>query len=517
MTRDPRSLVADSHASRHHFYARVAGNTFYLAAAIGATSLGLFGLDVLLNRFLGDAAAFGLITYVVGLVSIPLYLSDLGLSRALPAALASAVARGETREANRACGNALALQAAATGVLSAGVVAASYRLPEVVEAVRGLFGLDAGGVAIPEYVAPWCRVLVVWMAAMSIVRLLSAIFDGYQKMRYSFLGALLREPVRMVCIAAVGWWFVFGTGVAVLVLALSSVAALGLNMVLFRFFQRANPDCRFAFDRTGCARMLRESLYFYLPLVGLWIFPELVKVMAGTLDSPETVGRVTVCLRLSMLAFVVLGALPRAMLPAFSEKAQDMAVLRASFLGLLKYAGLANFVVFAVMVSAGPHLVRAIFGAAYAVQDIYAVMVLVSLGSFFEIYRLLTEPALQATGHARAAGVVEVVRVAAFVGLATVWIPRWPLLGVAAAFVVVNLLAWLLRFVVTHRWVVRVPWFAMVGTAGLASGVAALALAHWTIAFWLLVAAAVVVQCLQFSRTEADTLRRTLRAFLRRE
>jgi O-antigen/teichoic acid export membrane protein len=508
--------MSDPSASRYHFYARVAGTTAYLAAAVGASSLGLFGIDVLLNRLLGDAAQFGLITYVVGLISIPLYLSDLGLSRALPAAIASAVARGETREANRAFGNALVLQIAAAGVLAAGVVAASYRLPEVVEAVRGVFGLDAGSVTVPEYVAPWCRVLVVWMVAMSIVRLLSGVFDGYQKMRYSFVAALLREPVRMVCIAAVGLWFVFGTGAAILVLAMSSVVALGLNVVLFRFFQRANPDCRFAFYRVGCARMFRESLYFYLPLVGLWIFPELVKVMAGTLDSPETVGRVTVCLRLSTLAFVVLGALPRAMLPAFSGKAHDVVVLRASFLGLLKYAGLANFVVFAVMASGGPYLVRAIFGAAYAVQDIQAVMVLVSLGSFLEIYRLLTEPVLQATGHARAAGVVEVVRVAAFVGLGMVLIPRWPLMGVVAAFVVVNFLAWLLRFVYTHRLIVHVPWFAMVAIAGFASGAAALALAGWTLLFWLLVAAAILVQFFQFSRTEAATIRRTLATFFKR-
>lgn len=507
--------MTDPTASRYHFYARVAGNTFYLVAAIGASSLGLFGIDVLLNRSLGDAAQFGLVTYVVGLIAIPLYLSDLGLSRALPAVLASALARGDTREANRACGQALVLQVAATAVLAALVLAVSYRLPEVVRLVRGLFGLGADGVAIPSYVAPWCRVLLLWMGAMSVVRLLSAVFDGYQKMGYSFLAAMLREPVRMVCVGVVVL-LVSGTGAAILALAFSSLVVLGLNGVLFRLFQRAHPGCRFRFERAGYGRMLRGSLYFYLPLVGLWIFPELVKVMAGTLDSPETVGRVTVCLRLSTLAFVVLGALPRAMLPAFSEKAHDVVVLRASFLGLLKYAGLVNLAAFVVMASAGPYLVRAIFGAAYAVQDIQAVMVLVSLGSFLEIYRLLTEPVLQATGHARATGVVEVVRVAAFVGLAMVLIPRWPLMGVVAAFVVVNFLAWLLRFVYTHRLVVRVPWFAMVGTAALASGAAALALAGWTLLFWLLVAAAILVQFLQFSRTEAATIRRTLETFFKR-
>ena len=130
-------------------------------------------------------------------------MSDLGLSRALPAVLASALARGDTREANRACGQALVLQVAATAVLAALVLAVSYRLPEVVRLVQGLFGLEAGGVTIPEYVAPWCRVLLVWMGAMSVVRLLSAVFDGYQRMGYSFAAAMLREPVRMVCVGVV--------------------------------------------------------------------------------------------------------------------------------------------------------------------------------------------------------------------------------------------------------------------------------------------------------------------------
>jgi O-antigen/teichoic acid export membrane protein len=263
--------------------------------------------------------------------------------------------------------------------------------------------------------------------------------------------------------------------------------------------------------------MLRGSLYFYLPLVGLWVFPELVKVVAGTLDSPETVGQVTVCLRLASLAFVVLGALPRAMLPAFSEKAHDPIVLRASFLGLLKYAGLVNLAAFVVMASAGPHLVRLIFGSAYPVEEVHGVMMLVALGSFFEIYRLVTEPALQATGHARAAGVVEVARLAVFLALGTLLIPPWSRIGVVVAFVAGNLLAWVLRFVVTHRRVVLVPWPALLVLAGLVSGAAVMALVRSALGFWILIAAAVVVQFLQFSRTEADTMRRTLRAFLRRE
>jgi len=357
---------------------------------------------------------------------------------------------------------------------------------------------------------------VVWMGAMSVVRLLSAVFDGYQKMGYSFAAAMLREPVRMVCVGVVVL-LVSGTGAAILALAFSSLVVLGLNGVLLRLFQRAHPDCRFRFERAGYGRMLRGSLYFYLPLVGLWVFPELVKVVAGTLDSPETVGQVTVCLRLASLAFVVLGALPRAMLPAFSEKAHDPTVLRASFLGLLKYAGLVNLAAFAVMASAGPHLVRLIFGSAYPVEEVHGVMMLVALGSFFEIYRLVTEPALQATGHARAAGVVEVARLAAFLVLGTLLIPSWSRIGVVVAFVAVNLLAWVLRFVVTHRRVVLVPWPALLVLAGLVSGAAGMALVRSALGFWILIAAAVVVQFLQFSRTEADTMRRTLRAFLRRE
>ena len=506
--------MTDPASSRYHFYTRVAGNTFYLVAAIGVTSLGLFGTDVLLNRFLGDAAKFGLITYIVGLIAIPLYLSDLGLSRALPAALASALARGEEREANLACGSALVLQLAATTLLAGAVFLASYRLPQVIQMLRGAFGLT-GEVTVPAHVAPWCRVLVLWMVSMSVVRLLSSIFDGYQKMRYSFLGALLREPVRLVCLAAVGI-FVFGTGVAVLTLALSSVLVLGLNLALFRAFQWKHPGCRFAFDAASCVRMVRESLYFYLPLVGLWIFPEIVKAMAGTLGSPATVGQLMVCLRLSMVAFVFLGALPRAMLPAFSEKAQETAVLQASFLGLLKYAGLANFVGFVLMAAAGPYLVPAIFGEAYTVEGVYTVMVLVSLGSFFEIYRLLTEPVLQATGHARAAGIVEAVRVVAFVGAAMVLIPRWPLVGAAMAFVAVNFLAWVLRFVYTDRLVVRVPWGAMALLGALTSIVTAAALARWTLAFWLLVGGTLVVQVVQFSRAEFVTMGRILSGFVRR-
>ncbi|HET6442078.1 MAG TPA: hypothetical protein VFH53_06860, partial [Phycisphaerae bacterium] len=76
MVQPPTSPPAD----RFHFYAGVARNTVYLTAAIGAASAGLLACDVLLARTL-SVDDYGLIVYMVGLISFLLYLSDLGLSR----------------------------------------------------------------------------------------------------------------------------------------------------------------------------------------------------------------------------------------------------------------------------------------------------------------------------------------------------------------------------------------------------------------------------------------------------
>jgi len=509
--------MTDQEPTRFHFYARVAGNTAYLFAALAVTALAMFGLDVLLARFL-DRSDYGLVTYVVGLVMIPLILTDLGLSRSVPSLLAGALAEGDPDRANRVAAAGLFLQVVAAVVMAALVYLASFHLQSIVLAVRGWLGVAAeAGPPIPEYVAQWIRALIVALVCLAVARYLTSVFDGYQRMRFSFVAALFREPVRVAVVAA-AFAFTVGPEIAVLALSFSTVLVLLLHVVLLRMFARGTAGCRLGITAAGAPALLGQSLYFYLPLVGLWLFPEIVKVVIGTLDSTDTLGRVKVCIALTSLAFIPLGALPRAMLPAFSEKkTQDVMVLRASFLGILKYAGVLNFLFFVLMVWAGPAICHALFGPEYPPETVRGLLVLIALGSFFEGYRLLTEPLLQGTGNARVTGFVEVLRLAAFLALAVWLIPHWPGHGVAVAIPAVAALAWLLRFVWIHRLVVYIPWGSTVALGAVAAGISIAAFYEHRPLFWGLVAAGVLLEAVQMGREDVRILSRILKAIVGRE
>jgi O-antigen/teichoic acid export membrane protein len=484
--------------SRYKFYAHVAGNTGYLIMGLAVSSAALFGFDVFLGRFL-TKSNLGLVTYAVCVTNIFLILSDLGLSQAMPAQLAAALAAGDTGRTNRLVGNALWLQLVAALLGGGLLLGASY--------VVG--GEDSE-------VGPWIRVLALWLVTLPFVRLMSAVYEGYQRMPYSFLATLLREPLRLVLLVAVFFGFMAGPQTAIQVFAGSAVVILAANLVVLKVFLSRTPQLHFWPVLKGSGDLLKTSFYFYLPLISLWVYPELVKVLTGKCDTPEALARLRVCVSLSTVVFVVLAALPRALLPAFSSKAKDLLVVRASFLGLLKYGGFINFVAFALIAGVGPYLAPLIYGPQYPQESIRQLLILVALGSFFDVYRLLSDPILQGTGNFRVTGVVETVRLAAFVALALIVIPRWPGLGVGAAYATVALLAWLVRLIWIDRRIVYLPWFSLLVTVALALGMAASGFFQQPLLFWILAAAAVIFQAAQFSRIEFDTIRQTLKAFLKR-
>jgi O-antigen/teichoic acid export membrane protein len=297
------------------------------------------------------------------------------------------------------------------------------------------------------------------------------------------------------------------------VMALASLPILGLQLILFRAFRRRNPLCSPRVDPSTFGAFLRECLHFFVPFMGVLIFADLVRSMTGMLDSAETLARLKNCMGLSSLAFVALGAVPRAILPAFSSKSDDPLVLRAGFLGLLKYAGFFNFLMFVIMTRFGPYIVPVLYGSKYPAADVRPLMVLLALGSFFEGFRLLTDPALQGTGHVRKTGAIEAVRVAVFVAAGLIVIPRLPGIGVGYAFCGVTLLSWLLRLGAIHRWVALVPVWRLAGLLVIVVSITAFAILEWPVLFWAATAMGVAFQLSGFSRVEIRTIRDTVGQF----
>ena len=157
-----------------------------------------------------------------------------------------------------------------------------------------------------------------------------------------------------------------------------------------------------------------------------------------------------------------------------------------------------------------------IFGDKYPPHEIRTIMILVALGIFFEGYRFITEPILQGTDHYLATGLIELGRVGAFVVVGIPFGMWWSGVGIAAAICSVNAVAFALRLVLVHRWVVKVPWGVVCGVVVVAVGVAAAALFRQPLVYWPLAVVGIAGHTARFRRKELATITGVLRSFFRR-
>ena len=418
------------------FYRRIAGNTAYLFLGQAVGGLGLFVSYVIASRLLtrgDDTSAYDAYILAISVGVFFLSFSELGLTEGTTRLVASLLAHGRRACVPTVAQRALAILLVAGGAATAIVLVGAEHIARIVGS--------------PE-AAPLIRLSALWIIPLAVIRVPTSVFEGFQEMKYSFLAALVREPIKValfLVLAAVG----FTLRLALAAWVLWSVVALGLTLAIFaRFLHK--QGLRLAegepLERPG---LLASSRYLYLPHLSVCLLPVLLRLLVNRFSPTGGVGAFHNALSLATLTMMVFLPIAQALLPAFAhaharrESLEALVRTAMRFVGLTAFAGLAFY-----SFTAGP-LLSLFYGETYREAGLYLAMA--AVGLFFDAFKTVTNPLLKGAMQARASTWIEVVRLVVTIGAGVPLTLRFGPLGMMEGFVLGCVVSTVLQLACVRR------------------------------------------------------------------
>ncbi len=413
-------------------YRRLAGNTAYLALGQALGSVGLLASYVIASHML-TTSAYDAYVLAIHVGVFFLSLAELGLTEGTTRLVASLLGRGR-----RACVPTVTRRALAI-LLAAGAAATAVVLIGA--------GPIAGLVGSPE-TAPLIALAALWIIPLAVIRVPTSVFEGFQEMRYSFLAAIVREPIKValfLAFAAIS----FTVRLAVAGWVLWSVVALGLTLGLFVRFLRKQGLRLSQGEPLEPPGLLASSRYLYLPYLSVCLLPVLLRLLVNRFSPTGGVGAFHNALSLATLTMMGFLPIAQALLPAFAhaharrESPEALARTAMRMVGLMAFAGLAFY-----SFTAGP-LLSLFYGETYREAGLYLAMA--AVGLFFDAFKTVTNPLLKGAMQARAVTWIEVVRLVVTLATGVPLTMRFGPLGMMEGFVVGCVVSTVLQFVCVHR------------------------------------------------------------------
>jgi len=453
------------------------GNLGSLLANQAVLSLMNMAILVMINRVYaraGHTADAGRLAVVLSIMLAAVLLTSSGMARAVTLRLSRARAEGGDALPDtvaRTVGGGLVLGALIGLVLTALGLAAPWLVLAAVRAWRPQFAA-----VVQSYVGP-LQLGALWLPSYSLLLVMVAVYDGFQKMRWSLLAEagtfhLLRFGAAALVMLAAGLAW---TG---LVAAWAAAYALGAALVgveLAIFLRRQGQ--RVAWAGLPLRGILRDAAFMFLPTTAPLLVSQagvLVSWAGGGEEASAAfwvtwtiaVAAMEFCMPVGRVLFPAVPALHRQSDPAGLRRA-----LRASFWGV-------SGVMLAAL--AGVSLFKG-----YVLNYLHqpgqgALLTVFMAAGFFEVHRTVFNPVLLATGRERALTLLEwLVLVAIVVGGGAAMAARG-LGGLALVFLAAYVAA---AFVRVH-WVARATgirlWPDALATAVAVLGAAVAMLAYET-------------------------------------
>ncbi|MCX5654290.1 MAG: hypothetical protein NTY65_06555 [Planctomycetota bacterium] len=308
--------------------------------------------------------------------------------------------------------------------------------------------LEAARVWRPESVAdieagirPW-QTAALWLPSYALLVVIGAVFDGFQRMRWSLLAEAGTFQVVRLLVAAlvmyvavwpwtglVGAWAV---GYAFAVALMAGELAVFLRL-------RGQPVVWRGLPLKG---MLRDTVFMFLPRNAPTLFSHVGVLTAWIAGGPVAAAGFWVARNLSVAAVEFCQPIGRALFPALpgldrmADRTQMARTLRSSF-----WAVSAMTFFFFILVQFAKGYILEVFHAGNLGPGL---TVLLAVG-FLEVHRTVFNPVLLATGREKALTVLE------WVGLALVLVgglavtPTFGLMGLALVFLAVYILGAMVR------------------------------------------------------------------------
>lgn len=453
-----------SEAGQGALMRRVVGNTAYLQGAVLISGLGVAGAQFMAARMLttpdGDTSAYDAYVTTVSLGCLLLAMCDLGVTQGVTRMVASLLGHDRPHRTVRVAFRGMAISAAAAGVaalvlyVGAGAFADLLRVPRA----EPLIALSA-----------------LWLVPPAVVRIQTAFFDGFQRMRYTLLASLVREPVKIaIFLMLVTTGFTLRTAIWGWV-AWAAATLVMTSGVFLMFLRREGLRLSKAAPWEG-EGLLAHSRYLYLPAVSIVVLPTGLRLMVGALSPVGGVGAFDLGHSLATYSMMALLPIAQALLPAASHAHSrkvplaDLARRGTRIVGFIAFGAL-------VFHALAGGRVLALYGEAY--RDMKAVLVVAGVATFFESFKVITGPLLQGSRRARASTWIEAVRLAVTFGAAVPLTLHFGPLGTAEALLLGCLLSMALQFAAVRHLLGFSCWReAVLPTLGGAVLVAGILLGH---------------------------------------
>ena len=452
----------------------VRGNLGALMANQAVLSLMNLAILVMINRVYarpGDTADAGRLAVVLSIMLAAVLLTTSGIARSVTLRISRA--RAEAREGAsetiaRTLGGGIVLGAA----VAAALVAAGVVIPQVVLAVvREWYPQDADLVA--SYVGP-LQLGALWLPAYSMLLVMVAVFDGFQRMRWSLLAEagtfhLLRFLAAAVVMLVVGlaWTGLVGVWAAVYAVGAGLVAA---ELAVFLRRERQPVTWR----GLPLRPMMRDAALMFLPTVAPLLVLQTGVLVAWVGGGAEASAAFWVTWTIAIAAMELCQPVGRVLFPAVPNLSRhpdprELArALRASFWGVAAVMLVALVVI---------HLAKGWVLEYLHQESQRAVLTVFLAAGFFEVHRTVFNPVLLATGREKVLTVLEWCVLATILAGGGAAMATWGLPGLAGVFLAVYVISAALRvYLVTKATGVRL-WLDATVTAAVVLGATAVLLA----------------------------------------
>jgi len=357
---------------------------------------------------------------------------------------------GPSPEIGRTLGAGLALAVVIGIVMAVLGVLAPYALLAGARAWRpeAVADIEAG-------IRPW-QTAALWLPSYALLVVIGAVFDGFQRMRWSVLAeAGTFQVVRLAVAAAVmyvaGWAWTGLVGAWAVGYAVA-VALMAAELAVF-LRRRRQPVVWRGLPLKG---MLRDTVFMFLPRNAPTLFSHVGVLTAWIAGGPVASAGFWVARNLSVAAVEFCQPIGRVLFPALpgldrmADRTQMRRTLRVSFWAV---SGMTFF--FFLLVQFAKGLLLRVFHAEAAGAGL---TVLLAVG-FLEVHRTVFNPVLLAMGRERALTVLEWAGLALVLAGGLAATPAYGLMGLALVFLGVYLVgaavrvAWVARSTGVRMWV----------------------------------------------------------------
>ncbi len=459
---------------RERLSAMVRGNLGAMLANQGILSLMNLAILVMINRVYAsadDTSDAGRLAVVLAVMLAAVLLTTSGVARSVTLRISRARAEG-----GDGAPEAIARTVGGGVVLGAGIAllltAAGLTIPQVVLAVVRRWHPGQADL-VASYVGP-LQLGALWLPGYSMLLVMVAVFDGFQRMRWSLLAEagtfhLLRFISAAVVMLGAGLAW---TGLVGVWAATYAVGAALVAVELAAFLRRQRQPV--TWRGLPLAGMTRDAALMFLPTVAPLLTSQAGVLVAWVGHGAKASAAFWVTWTVSIAAMEFCQPVGRVLFPAVPNLARHPdpkelgRALRASFWGVAAVM-LAAFAVI--------HVAKGwVLGYLHQEGQEGLLTILVAAG-FFEVHRTVLNPVLLASGREKVLTILEWCALATILAGGAAAMTAWALPGLAAVFLAVYVVSGAVRvYLVTKATGVRL-WLDAAVTGAVILGATAVLLA----------------------------------------